>query len=76
MSKENEAMDRDGIFWTTVWKTVSTVIISLAVIIAVFNHYDGMRYSEMWNNCVNAGGQPTRQPMIGSESTTFTCVRN
>lgn len=68
-------MDKEGIFWIRLWSTVGTVIVSLALIIAVWNHYNNIRYAEMWNNCVNAGGQPISKPMLGSEAKTFTCER-
>lgn len=69
-------MTNEGVFWINLWRTIGAVFIGFVAILSVYNHYDGIRYTEMWNNCVNAGGQPTRQPMMGSESTTFTCVRN
>lgn len=68
-------MDKEGIFWIGLWSTVGIVIVSLALIIAVWNHYNNIRYTEMWNNCVNAGGQPLYQPMLGRDNATFTCVR-
>lgn len=69
-------MDKEGIFWVRVWSIVATTLVSLALIIAVWNHYNNIRYTEMWNNCVNAGGQPISEPMIGRDNLSFTCKRS
>lgn len=69
-------MDKEGQFWVRFWCIIASMIVSLALIIAVWNHYNNIRYAEMWNNCVNAGGQPLSEPMIGTTSVTFTCKRS
>lgn len=68
-------MDKEGLFWIRFWSIIASTIVSLAIIISVWNHYNNERYTKMWIECVNAGGQPVSQPMMGSEARTFTCVR-
>ena len=68
-------MDKEGIFWIRLWSIIGSVIVSIVLIFAVWNHYNNIRYTEMWNNCVNAGGQPISKPMVGSVAKTFTCER-
>lgn len=68
-------MTSEGMFWIRFWSNISTVVVLIAVIVAVWNHYNNIRYTEMWNNCVNAGGQPLYQPILGRDSATFTCER-
>ena len=69
-------MDKEGIFWVRVWSIVATTLVSLALIIAVWNHYNNARYAKMWTDCVNAGGQPLSEPMLGRDGSTFTCKRS
>lgn len=68
-------MDKEGIFWIKWWSITASVFVTCLLIVAVWNHFNSERYTMMWIDCVGAGGQPIYQPMVGSNSTTFTCVR-
>lgn len=72
---ENEKMDSNGIFWINLWRIVATVIITLVLAITIAMHYDSVRRQEAWIKCVELGGQPISQPMLGTEIPTFTCIR-
>lgn len=66
----------DNTFWINLWRTVATTFILFCAIIGVYNYTSDVKYYEAWNNCVDSGGQPVRQTMMGSESITFTCIVN
>jgi hypothetical protein len=68
-------MNSENKFWINLWSIVGTVMISLAMIIAVWNHYDNERRLNAWLACVEIGGQPINEAVIGSTISTFTCIR-
>ena len=68
-------MDSENKFW--IWLYSLFAVVALAVIIGtvMYNMSYNVKYFEAWNTCVEAGGQPINQTMLGSDLNTFTCVR-
>ncbi len=69
-------MDSENKFWLGLWSLMAFVLVSFAVTALIYNMSYNVRYFEAWNKCVEAGGQPINQTMLGTEINTFTCVRN
>ena len=69
-------MDSEYKFWLGFWAILAVVVMSVALCTLVYNMSYNVRYFEAWNACVEAGGQPINQTMLGTEINTFTCVRN
>lgn len=68
-------MNAEGIFWVNIWRTVAAVLITVVVVVALFHHFDNERRTKQWIACVEAGGQPISQPLVGIAGSTFTCIR-
>lgn len=68
-------MDSENKFWLGTWSLVALVAITVAISTLVYNMSYNVKYFEAWNTCVEAGGQPINQTMLGTEINTFTCVR-
>ena len=73
--EKNEPMDRHGVFWINLWRTAGAVFVIFVITVSVYNYADNVLRHESWQKCVEVGGQPINQPMMGKESTTFTCIR-
>lgn len=69
-------MDKDGIFWATVWKTVAGVVIVMTIAITIYNITNNQLWYQSWNKCVEAGGQPIQDTIKGTSERAFTCVRD
>lgn len=68
-------MISEGEFWIKFWTLVTVVLVTVIVTLFMYSKHESTLKMEAWNNCVSAGGQPMSQPILGSQSTTFTCVR-
>lgn len=68
-------MDSENKFWLGCWSLVALVVITVAISTLVYNMSYNVRYFEAWNNCVESGGQPINQTMLGTQTNTFTCAR-
>jgi len=67
-----DSEDKSWIYFVALLVLGFTVLVSGIVIYNI--KHDKLYYSA-WNGCVNNGGQPTEQTMLGSEVRTFTCIR-
>ncbi len=63
-------------FWFEFWKIIGTVFVATVFIISMAIMIHNYRWYQSWNNCVEAGGQPKQESMVGMNSTALTCVRN
>jgi hypothetical protein len=68
-------MDSEGLFWVKLWAIVGSTFVLFVAIIALYMYTHNTAYYSSWNECVAVGGQPTQQTMLGSQSSTFTCIR-
>lgn len=62
-------------YWLKFW-----VLFTIAFLSIVGSVYYSIKHRytlqmESWNTCVEAGGQPISQPMLGTQTLTFTCLR-
>lgn len=62
-------------FWIDFWKVIGTVFVMTVGIIALSIMVHNYRWYQSWNNCVEAGGQPKQESLVGMNSTALTCVR-
>lgn len=62
-------------FWVDFWKIIGTVFVMSVFIVTMGTMVANYRWYQSWNMCVEAGGQPKQEPLVGMNSTAFTCVR-
>lgn len=72
---KNEGMDRHGVFFINVWRTIAATFIAFVAIMSIYSYTQNQLWYESWNKCVDAGGQPMETTVLGSDSRTFTCQR-
>lgn len=68
-------MESENQFWLGLWKIVGSVVTTIVITIAIYSYMHNIQYYKSWNMCIEVGGQPTDQTMLGSNDKTFTCVR-
>jgi LPS O-antigen subunit length determinant protein (WzzB/FepE family) len=68
-------MDSENKFWLGFWTIIAFVLVVFAVSALIYNMSYNVKYFEAWKTCVEAGGQPINQTMLGTQTNTFTCVR-
>jgi preprotein translocase subunit SecY len=68
-------MDSENKFWLGFWTIVGVVLFTIIVSTTIYNINYNAWYFAAWNNCVTSGGKPTRESIMGSDVTAFTCVR-
>jgi hypothetical protein len=62
-------------FWLGTWLLLAVVALAVIIGTVMYNMSYNVKYFEAWNICVEAGGQPINQTMLGTDHNTFTCVR-
>lgn len=68
-------MEEEYRMYNTFWFLAAMCFVAVVAAIAIYEHNHNIMYYEAWNKCVDVGGQPTEQTILGSEHRTFTCVR-
>jgi hypothetical protein len=62
-------------FWLKFWTVLAVVVIVITSATYYYHKNESILRMEAWVKCVEAGGQPISQPMLGTEIITFTCLR-
>lgn len=62
-------------FWFEFWKVIGTVFVMTVGIVALSIMVHNYRWYQSWNMCVEAGGQPKQESLVGSSNSALTCVR-
>lgn len=62
-------------FWLKFWTLVAIVLVAVVGSLYYYSKHEATLRMEAWIKCVEVGGQPVSQPMLGTQSLTFTCVR-
>jgi hypothetical protein len=68
-------MDSENKFWLGLYSLLAIVAMTALIGTFMYNMSYNVKYFEAWNICVEAGGQPINQTMLGTDLNTFTCVR-
>ena len=68
-------MEEENKFWIDFWKIVGTVVVMTVFITTIGIMIHNYRWHQSWNNCVEAGGQPVEQSLVGLRDSALTCVR-
>jgi len=68
-------MEEQNKFWFNIWKITGIVVVTTFLIISVWASFSSQRWYSAWNKCVELGGQPVQQTLVGSNYAELTCVR-
>lgn len=68
-------MDGYEKFWISFWKVIGTVFVMTVGITALSTVANNYRWYQSWNMCVEAGGQPKQESLVGTSNSALTCVR-
>jgi len=62
-------------FWTSFWKIFGLVFVISFISVVSFIANNNHQWYSAWNKCVEAGGQPIEQSLVGRNDSSITCIR-
>lgn len=60
---------------TEIFRILGMVFLLSVAVVAISITVHSHMWYDSWNKCVDAGGQPSEQSMVGRNSSALTCIR-